>query len=204
MLSKINRKNCLDKYKIFPLRWYDEVKEEEQYYAPKTFQSYILTLKSKSFKGHLSVLGAELTKLVQELCSDTLIFFGDNELPWLNQINEYKPVKEAQQYLIENKIGKRFNGGLQVNLLELPTFIRHLGWLIRCNAALPYFHFVDAGQNILGSICQYGNIHLFALKPETDFLIKSFIERSKFEYIDSNCSNSFGKSSAIKGRRTLV
>jgi hypothetical protein len=82
MLIKINRKDCLNKYKSFPLRWYDEVKEEEEYYAPKTFYSYILTLASKSFNGHINLLGVELSKLVQNLGSDTLLFLGDNELPW--------------------------------------------------------------------------------------------------------------------------
>ena len=197
MLIKINRKDCLNKYKVFPLRWYDDVKEEEYFY-PKTFYSYILTLASKSFKGHLNLLGVELSKLVQHLGSDTLLFLGDNDLPWLNQPREYKPVKEAQQYITENKVGKRFNGALQMSLLELPTFVKHLCWLIRCNATLPYFHFVDAGQNVLGNICQYGNIHLYGLNKETNTLINPYIARSKFEFLEENCSDSFSKSGAIK------
>jgi hypothetical protein len=204
MIRKIKRTDCLDKYNTFPLRWYDELKEEEVFYAPKTFNSYILTLTSKSFKGHLSILGTELGILIQELGSDNLIFLGDNKLPWLHQPREYKPVKEAQQYLTANKIGKRFNGALQVSFLELPTFIKHLGWLIRCNAALPYFHFVDTGQNVLGNICQYGNIHLCTLKPETELPITSFVERSKFEFTDSSCTNTFSKSGAIIGRQILI
>lgn len=204
MLIKINRKDCLNKYKNFPLRWYDEVKEEEEYYAPKTFYSYILTLASKSFKGHLNLLGVELSNLVQNLGSDTLLFLGDNELPWLNQLREYKPVKEAQEYLSGNKIGKRFNGALKVTVSELPTFVKHIGWLIRCNAALPYFHFVDAEQNILGNICQYGNIHLYGLNKETETLVSSFIAKSNFELSDENCSDSFSKNGAIKGREIIL
>ncbi len=140
MLYKITRQDCIDQYQTFPLRSYDYEKDEEEYIYPPVFKSYILTLSTKSFKGHVKALGIELKKLTKALHADTLIFLGDTETPWLYQENDYKHVKEAQQYLSEKTIGKRFNGALQVDTAELPTFTRHLAWLVRCNAALPYFH----------------------------------------------------------------
>jgi hypothetical protein len=164
-----------------------------------------LTLPSKSFKGHVKTLGIELTKLTEAFHSKILIFLGDTETPWLYQDNEYKPVKEAQEYLTDNKVGKRFNGALEVDTAELPIFTKHLAWLTRCNAALPYFHFTDQRQNIVGSICKYGNLHLDTLNEQADKTLKSFVVKSKLEFGDKNsCNNWFGKSSAISGRQTVI
>jgi len=204
MLIKINRQDCLKKYQAFPLSWYNSVKDEEEFFYPKVFRSYILTIPSKSFKGHIKTLCIALSELTKGLGYDTLIFLGDTERAWLYQDNDYKPVKGAQQYLIDNKIGKRFNGALQIDLSELPTFVKHLAWLARCNAALPYIHFTDTRQNIIGSICKYGNLHIDTLNEKTDKLFKILIDKTPLRYLDGNCYNQFGKTSAIAGRQTVV
>ena len=205
MLTKIRRQDCLDQYQTFPLRGYDYNNDEETFFYPKVFKSYILTLPSKSFKGHVKALGIEINKLATAHQFDTLLFLGDTEIPWLYQNNDYKPVKEAQEYLTGKKIGKRFNGALQVETSDLPTFIKHRAWLTRCNASLPYFHFIDKGQNIVGSICKYGNLHLDTMNEQADKAFKLLVDSSKFEYGDKNsCYNWFGKTSAISGRRTVV
>ena len=205
MLTKIRRQDCLDQYQTFPLRGYDYDNDDEASFYPKVFKSYILTLHSKSFKGHVKTLGLEVTKLAKALQFDTLLFLGDTEIPWLYQHNDYKPAKEAQEYLTGKKVGKRFNGALQVDTSELQTFIKHLAWLTRCNAALPYFHFIDQGQNTIGHLCKYGNLHLDTLNEQTDKTLKQFMYSSKFEYGDNNsCYNWFGKTSAISGRQTIV
>ena len=205
MLNKIRRQECLDQYQTFPLQSYDYNKDEEAFFYPAVFKSYIVTIPSKSFKGHSVALGKEMVKLVNALHTDRLIFLGDTETPWLYQDNDYKPVKAAKEYLTFHKIGKRFNGALQVDTAELPTFIKHLAWLTRCNAALPTVHFIDKGQNIVGSICKYGNLHLDTLNEQTDKIIALLVESSKFEFGDkSSCNNLFGKTSAISGRQTVV
>jgi hypothetical protein len=205
MLIKINRQDCLKNYPSFPLRSYNYKKDEEELYYPKVFKSYILTLSSKSFKGHIKHLGLDLFKLTKQLGINSLVFLGDTELAWLHQDNEYKPAKDAQQYLVGNKIGKRFNGALQVDNSELMVFVKHLSWLTRCNASLPYFYFVDKGQNLIGNICKYGNLHVDTLNEATDKLIKVAVAKSDFRYLDGNiCFNQFGKTSAISGRRIIV
>jgi hypothetical protein len=205
MLIKIKRQDCLNKYPSFPLRGYNYDKEEEEFFYPKVFKSYVLTLPSKSFKGHIKQLGTELLKLTRQLGYDNLVFLGDTQLAWLHQENDYKPAKEAQQYLVDNKIGKRFNGALQVDNSELVIFVKHLSRLTRSNASLPYFHFTDKGQNIIGNICKYGNLYLDTLNEAANKLIKAFVGDSKFIYLDgNNCFNQFGKTSAITGRRIIV
>ncbi|WP_266367088.1 hypothetical protein [Tellurirhabdus rosea] len=203
MLTKIKRQDCLAQYRSFPLRSYDE--DEEKFFYPKVYKNYILVLASKSFTGHVKALGIEMTKLTKAFNANTLIFLGDTEAPWLYQHNDYKPVREAEEYLTANKIGKRFCGALQVNTAELPTFVKHLAWLTRCNATLSNFNFTDEGQTIVGSICKYGNLHLETLNEQADKALKSFVGNSKFQYGDSNsCYNEFGKTSAISGRQTVV
>ncbi len=201
MLTKIKRLDCLIEYPFFPLRSYDYDADEEIFYYPDIFRSYILTLPSKSFRGNASLLGREFLSIIKKLEYNSLVFLGDNVLPWLYQDNDYKPAKEAQQYLIENNIGKRFNGALVVNPASLVTFVKHLSWLTRCNASLPYFHFSDTGQNFIGHICKQGNLHINTLNQKTDQSIKLAVASSKFEYLKgNNCFNKFGKSSAIAGR----
>lgn len=202
MLTKINRRDCLDKYPNFPSRIYDDKKDEEALFYPKIIKSYILTLPSKTFKGHVSTLAAELTRLTKAVHADTLIFLGDTETSWLYQDNDYKPAKDALDYLKDKNIGKRFNGALQVDTTELPVFIRHIAWLTRCNAALPYFYFIDEQKNILGNICKYGNLHLDTLHEQANHHLTRFMQTSKFAYGDNNsCHNWFGKTSAISGRQ---
>lgn len=184
MVTKIDRKTCFEIYTIFPVRIPETRTEEEKFFYPEIFNSYILTVPSKSFKGHIKILASELTKLAEALSASSLIFHGDIETPWLNQDNNYSPAKKAQDYLKSQKIGKRFNGALQVDYVELPTFVVHLSWLTRCNASLPYFYFTDPGQNILGQICQYGNLHLDTLNEQSDQILKYLVENNKFEFGD--------------------
>jgi len=205
MLIKINRQDCITKYPNLPLREYNTKEDEYDFHYPKIFANYTLTLPSKSYKGHIKLLGTELCNLITALGFDKLIFLGDEKTPWLYRDHDHPPAKEALQYLAANKIGKRFNGGLQVDIEELPTFIKHLAWLVRSNAILPDVHFVDPNQNIIGNICQYGNLHISTKTKKVDTNFKKVIAESKFEFVmDGQCYNKFSKSGAIKGRTAKV
>ncbi len=151
------------------------------------------------------MLGIELAAIMKMINVDTLIFLGDSKTSWLYQDNSYKPVKEALNFLVDNKVGKRFNGALLVDDKSLAVFVRHLSWLTRCNASLPNFHFSDNGQNFVGNICKYGNIHLDTLNKRSDKLIEAAIEKSKFELLSDNvCKNNFGATSAIPRRQIVI
>ena len=94
---------------------------------------------------------------------------------------------------------------MQVDRPDLTTFVKHLSWLMRCNASLPYFHFSNEGQNLVGSICKYGNLHIATIDEVTDNLIKAAVKKTNYIYLDgNNCYNQFGKTSAIVGRRIIV
>lgn len=205
MIIKINRQDCISKYPGLPLREYNSGEEEYDFYFPKTFTGYILTVPSKSFKGHIKLLGTEITKLTTYLGFDRLIFLGDLNIPWLYRNHDFKQAKEGLQYLADNKIGKRFNGALQVDTAQSATFIKHLAWLVRCNAVLSYVYFIDPGQNIIGTICQYGNLHIYTISKKAGKRLKELITQTEFEHVtDGNCYNKFSKNRAIKGRQITV
>ena len=94
MIEQIKRKNCLATYPIFPLRTYNEDIEDYDYFYPDTFSSYILILKSKSYKKLLNNLGKELSDLCAGLKSGSLIFLGDEKLAWRFREGKYKNFKK--------------------------------------------------------------------------------------------------------------
>jgi hypothetical protein len=201
MLIKIDRQEAITNFPILPLRHYDKKKDEEVFNSPQVFASYILTLPSKSYRGHQKLLGAQITELVKNIGYDHLIFLGDIDIAWLRRFDTYENFQKELQYLADNKVGKRFNGALQVDTNELPTFLKHLSWLVRTNGVLPYVHFTDPGQNIVGEICQYGNLHISTKTKAADKRFKDIVTNSRFTYLtDKNCINKFSKKNVIKGR----
>lgn len=205
MLIKIDRQEAIDKFPNLPLRHYNPKEDEEVFNCPKVFANYILTLSSKSYKGHIKLLATQLTSLANNLGCDSFIFLGDEDIAWLRRLDTHEIFQEALQYLVDNKIGKRFSGALHVDTTEMPTFIKHLAWLVRTNGVLPYVHFIDTGQNIIGNICQYGNLHISTKNKTADKKFKEAIAQSSFTYFtDKSCYNKFSKSGAIKGRTITV
>jgi hypothetical protein len=205
VLHKIKRQDCIIQYPILPLRHYDPVLDDEIYTYPELYQHHIFTRDSKTYRGHTS----QLTKLLQYCCHqlDTpfLVFLGDTDGPWQGQDNDYAPAKAAQQYLTDNKVGKRFNGGLSVAVADLAAFIPHFCWLTRSNAALPYFHFTDAAQSFMGEICKYGNLHVATKLQDADApLCAAFLQKG-FRHLDTeSCYYPFNDTGAIPGRRTII
>src|SRR6185437_844961 len=205
MLNKIDRQQAINKFPNLPLRHYSPEEDEENFNYPKVFANYVLTLPSKSYKGHIKLLGTELVSLADDLGYENFIFLGDIDIAWLRRLNTYENFQEALQYLVDSKISKRFNGALQVEITELPNFIKHLAWLVRTNGILPYVYFTDPGQNIIGNICQYGNLHISTKNKTADKKFKDAIKKSTFTYLtDGSCYNKFSKSGTIKGRTITV
>lgn len=131
MLIKIGRQEAIHKFPRIPLRHFDSQKDEEFFSYPKVFANYILTLPSKSYKGHIKLLGTELVFLANHLECEHFIFLGDVDISWLKRLGTYAIFQDALQYLVDNNIGKSFNGALQVGIAEMPILIQHLpGWYV--------------------------------------------------------------------------
>jgi hypothetical protein len=200
MFKKINRKDCLDKYPKLPQS--DNLSEDFSF--PKFFRAYILMLSSKSIKAHAKNLATEILNLIEHLSVDSLVFLGDAETPWLYQENDYQPVKSALEYLSEKKVGRKFIGGFEIGITELRQFITHLFWLVRCNASFPIVHFTNKDQQFIGSICKYGNIHLFTLNKKDDGLLQEALKKSHLTILHGEkCSDQFSKTGRLEGRQTI-
>jgi len=189
MLTKIKRKECLEKYILFPVRFFVKSKQDYNEFFPEFYKSYVLTIAGKSFKTKITRLGKEVRDILNDLGINYLVFLGDENIPWRYRDSDYKPAKAALNYLKDNKIGKKFKGALRVEIGTIPTFIKHLSWLTRTNTVLPYIYFTNPEHNIVGHICQYGNLHLHLLNEEAEISIMSNIVDSKFEFlIDGHCT----------------
>ena len=185
MLTKIKRQDCLNKFPKFPQREYDKLKDDEVFSYPKIHSLYWLKLESKSSRGLTKILATELTVLFQKLNIDKLIFLGDTKYPWISKLSaervDYRPLTNALTYLTENKIGRRFNGAIEVDITELSVFIQHFYIMTRCDASFAYFHFMDKGQNLIGYIHYSGELRIDTLNKKTDKLFLETIRTTKFQ-----------------------
>ncbi|MDQ0639409.1 hypothetical protein QF042_002974 [Pedobacter sp. W3I1] len=200
MIKQIKRKKCLAAYPIFPQRNYNEDIEDYDYFYPDTFSSYILILKSKSYKKHLKNLGKEMSSLCTALKSGTLIFLGDEKLAWRFREGKYKNFKKGMKYLANEGIKKIFAGGLVVGEGSMVQFIKHLANLIAINGLIPYVHFTDEAQNIVASICKYGNVHVSVRNEDSNNLFKNVVSNTRFEFLEGKCYSHF----EIKGRKSAM
>ncbi|RBQ03126.1 hypothetical protein [Pedobacter miscanthi] len=198
MIKQIKRKKCLAKYPIFPLRTYSEDIEDYDYFYPNTFSNYILTLKSKSYKKHLKNLGEELSNLCACLKSNHFIFLGDEKLAWRFREGKYKNFKKGMDYFASEGIKKKFSGGLLVGENDMLDFTKHLAYLTAVNGLIQYIHFTDESQNIIGSICNYGDIHVSTINEISNELFINAVSDTKFDFLDGKCNSQFD----IKGKRS--
>lgn len=134
MLNKLNRKECLRVYKNFPTT--DNFGEEA--FFPNVHKSYFLSITKEPKTQYIRKMSVAIAGLILELGYDCLIFMGDGERSWLYRYEENtgktKSIVEGIDYFIRNKVGKRFNGGLLVNMLDLPKVFRHIYWLTSSNS----------------------------------------------------------------------
>jgi hypothetical protein len=160
MIKQIKRKKCLQQYPVFPQRNYNKEIEDYDYFYPDVFSSYVLFLKSTTYKKHLKDLGKELFSLCGGLKSGSFIFLGDEKLAWRFREGKYKNFKKGMEYFANGDIKKTFTGGLAVGEDDMVQFVKHLADMVAINGLIQYVHFTDEFQNIIGSICKYGNIHI--------------------------------------------
>ena len=193
MLTKLNREECLRQYKKFPIA----DNSVEQVFFPDVCKSYFLSIAKAPKPQYIRKLSVAVAGLIHELGFDHLILIGDGDRPWLYRHQENtgksKSITEAIEYFVASGVGKRFNGALLADTLELPKFFRHMYWLTSPNSALPIFHFMDKDENILGSICQYGVVHFYTLNNAADDLFSSVVSGKPTFIFSAECQMPYGK-----------
>jgi len=185
MLLKIEREVCLAKYRSFPLCPYDPNTDEEVYYYPKTISGGWYDLNAKNRKEYPKILKTEFTKLIGECGFESVIFFGDKTTPWITKLSakrtDYASIVKAVKYFEKNQLGKKFNGGVQVGITDLPEFIKHFYCLTRSDASFHGFYFSDSAQNLLGFIHYGGEVLFQTLNPEFDSRFTKSITKTAFK-----------------------
>ncbi len=185
MLLKIEREVCLAKYRNFPLCPYDPNSDEEVFYYPKTVSGGWYDLYAKTKREFSKILQMEFTKLVKECGFENLIFFGDKPTPWITKLSSKRTdnafIIKAVRYFEDNKLGKKFNGGVQVGISELPEFIKHFYCLTRSDGTFGGFYFSDPAQNILGFIHYSGEVLFQTLIEEFESKFVKSIKKTAFK-----------------------
>jgi len=168
--------------------------EDYDCYYPNNFASYVLTLKSNTYQKYLKALGKQLSKLLDALKLDALIFLGDEKLAWRFREGKHKTFKKGMDFFAKSGIKKDFKGGLIVNKASLPQFIKYLVDLVRTNGIVQYIYFTDECQSLLGSFCNVGNMHIDTMHKNSNELFHSAVRSSKFEFLSEKCVFQFDMS----------
>lgn len=202
-MKKIQRKIFFDEHPDF-IR-YDARKDT--YTFPETVDHYRFSVQSKSAKGHVKKLATEWVRLFKKMGYAKIYFAGQISVPWLYRTDhDYKNVVEALMYLRNKGISKTFNGAIELDISELYEFAIHLYWLVRCNGILAYVDFVDDKNNVTGSICKYGGLHLSTLNDETDERLNEMLPLTNLVWLskDERCADPFSSTSRIPHRRSTL
>jgi hypothetical protein len=188
MLQKIKRQQCLDSYPKFPLRHYDEFLDKEIFNYPNIVAHYWLRLEAKTAIQLKKLIASEIVKLYKGLGIERLIFLCDADTTWItrnsNKRTDLRQVVKAVEYLKNNKIGVRFNGGVIVEMSELNEFMEHFYVLTKTDALFSYYSFIDESQSIIGYIHYDGEVKI---NPITENAKTKFLGVvHKTEFIDAN------------------
>lgn len=185
MLLKIEREVCLARYRNFPLSPYDPNTDEEVLFYPKIVDGGWYNLKVRTKRELPAVLNNELTKLVGVCGFESLIFLGDKAIPWITKLSakrtDYVSITKAVRYFKINKLGNNFTGGVQVEILDLPEFIKNFFCITKSDASFHGFHFSDPAQNLLGFIHYGGEVQFQTLNLVFDSQFSKYIRKTAFK-----------------------
>jgi hypothetical protein len=163
----------------------------------------IYNLPSAEISDYIENLAGSIETLAEKLDWEAVIFLLVYADPWLEQQNDYKPVKSALKYLKSIGVTDEFTGGFKANGNDLKELVKHLFWIFRCNAALPYSFFSGINKDFVGSICKHGNIHFHFYSENEYFEIRNKCLDLGMTQIE-RCFENFSETSAIKGRKLAL
>jgi len=151
-------------------------------------------------ENYVETLSESMAAHAEESDWGSVIFLLVYPTPWLEQENDYGPVKNASDYLKSIGVTEDFSGGIKANGEDLEELMKHLFWIVRCNASLPYCFFSGIDRDFVGNICQYGNVHFYFYSEH------ELIETKNQAFIlgmtaVEKCFENFSEPGVIKSRR---
>lgn len=190
-VNELTTKFELDKDKV------EKINMHNQFCGELTFQ-----LPTQNLSQFLELLPNTLSYLLQYLRCDSLSFILSYPTPWLFQKNDFEFVQQAYSYFKSIGVTGDFKGGFVINSDELTSFLPHLYWLTRSNAALPECYFSFKDTELIGHICQYGSIHFYFYSEIEKSKIEEQLQILGLKKIEANkCGNYFTET--LVGRQTL-
>lgn len=203
-MKKRSRNAVYEAFPGFPAYSYDEDSDTDLIAYPPVLRTEILEPRGMASREHaFAQMARALTALASLVSTDGFVFMGDSPRAWRYQRNDYPHVKRADEFLAAKRVGRKFTGGLSIGTTELEEWLPHLLWIVTCNAALPTIYFFDAGQQILGYFCQYGNLHLDLLNDASAKAFKQFANDGSFRKITRRgCRPKV--SVGLRGRQIIV
>ena len=126
----------------------------------------------------------------------------DVKRPFLDQKNDFDPVRKAEAHLIDRGFSKSSSDGFECDLEGLLDLLPHLFWIVRCNAGAPKLQISAEGTNIVLILCHRANIHFCTYKVREKIWLKKTLGSAGFEIeTDGVCRDRFASDSGIEGRR---
>lgn len=150
------------------------------YYYPQSSYTYWIKLEKLTNRK----LVQELIQLIRYIGLNELIVLNENNQPWISNFTrnrtDFQALKDAVQYFDEVKVGKKFNGALQIELDELEKFLHHFYCLTVYDGGFGYFNISDAKQDLLLFIHYDGEVKLTVLVPEKNEVVLKAIQSTSF------------------------
>ncbi len=170
---------------------------------PLDFQGLVIgEVEAADFHGFARKVGGCLDRLTEVMGWGELALLPISKVPFLFQDNDYEPVARASEMLKEAGIEADYSGGVVLSSQDMGSFLEALFWIVRCNAAAPYFCFAGAKSSLVGVLCKYGNIHFECYEhSEKQRLVEQLAHAGFVVSVDGICEERFSESGAIKGRR---
>ena len=166
---------------------------------------HVFTLRPKNIVEYLYKLTSDIEVITNQLQWDKILFLMDYDTPWLYQENDYPSVKSALNHLKDIGVSPKFNGGFLANGKELVDLFKSIFWIARCNASLPYTYFAGEKSNVIGSICDEGNLHMdFYNQVEMNKFIEVTGKLGWTIVKDGNCNNKFDDYNIFEGQEMRI
>lgn len=165
----------------------------------------IAELPCRTFDLFAETIGGKIEALCSAMWWDVLLVLPVMATPYLIQENDYPPVERATAALIDLGLASDFMGGMVLQPSSAASVFNPLFWIVRCNASAPYIAFAAAGSAVVGTLCDYGNIHFDTYKATEKAQLEDALGDVGFNIPpDGVCDEKFSDESAVDGRKMVL
>lgn len=168
----------------------------------KRYEIVIAELAVDELDVFMARIGSKLKALCDHMNWREIHIISDSRSAYLEQDNDYPPVKQAEKKLNGMGLEHGYSGGIILDSASIEAFFSHIFWVVRCNASAPYINFCAQGSRIAGVLCKYGNVHFEPYcEREKALLLEAMAETGFEEAEDGLCEERFSEDGAMTGRK---